>query len=410
MSRFEDTLQRDLTVIADRATPSPDAWQQIQRRIIDQEPPQETEIIMLTDNTTRPRRWPILAAAAAVAALVVGGVALVNRGDDANDPADTPTPETIAIPGPDDDADVDTGPDSGPDSDADPSATPEADTDPSTEGETAATDPRSLSLAGTLSAVLDFVPPGDDGVGSFSGDDVITGDLFGTGLAEGTYRNNDAGDGLVGNNHLVLDVRITDIGEGRLIIDEQWASKLTGSSEHTGVVTAGTGDFFGATGSWTYLAPDGRDNPATDKVETAGDYSLELTLPSQADADRGWTVDADGVITIGGATHSSTTFTPIDDGDPDTVTSVSTSTHTDADGAVTRSGVGHRVDPDSRTSFGIGRDTQELTLDGFGTGTLEWVVYWSQDPHLSSRQHLIGATGAFEGYTGSLIAYGGHPD
>lgn len=404
MSRFEDTLQRDLHVIADRATPSPHAWQQIQRRIIDQDPPQETEIIMLTDNTTRPRRWPVLAAAAAVLALVIGGVALVNRDDDANDPADTPTPETIAIPEPDDDVDVDTGPDTGPDTDgADPTETPETETDQNA----AATVPRSLSLAGTLSAVLDFVPSGDDGAGSFSGDDVITGDLLGTALAEGSYRINDADDGLVGNNHLVLDVRITDIGEGRLIIDEQWVSKYTGASEHTGVVTAGTGDFFGATGTWSYLAPDGRDNPATDKVETAGDYSLELTLPSQADADRGWTVDDGGVITIGGTTRSITTFTPIDDGDPDTDTSVSTATHTDAGGAVTRRGVGHRVDPDSRTSFGIGRDTQELTLDGFGTGTLEWVVLWSQDPHLSSRHYLTGATGAFDGYTGSLIAYGG---
>lgn len=407
MSRFEDTLQRDLHVIADRATPSPHAWQQIQRRIIDQDPPQETEIIMLTDNITRPRRGPLLAAAAAVAALVVGGIAFVNRGDGANDPADTPTPETIAAPEPDDAADIDTGPDTGDDADADPTATPEADTDESAEAEAASTVPRSLSLTGTLSAVLDFVPSGDGGAGSFSGDDVITGDLFGKGLAEGTYQVNDANDGLVGNNHLVLDVWIDDIGEGRLIIDEQWTSQYTGASEHTGVVAAGTGDFFGATGTWRYRAPDGNDNPATDKVETAGDYSLELTLPSQADADRGWTVDADGVVTIGGATHSTTAFTPIDDGNPDTDMSVSTTSDID-DGAATGSGVGHRVTLDSRTAFGISRLTEERTLDGFGTGTLESILVWTQDPHLSSRQYLTGATGAFEGYTGSVIAYGGH--
>lgn len=404
MSRFEDTLQRGLHVIADRATPSPHAWQQIQRRIIDQDPPQETEIIVLTDNTTRPRRWPLLAAVAAVAALVVGGISLVNRGDDTDDPADTPTPESIPAPEPDDH--VETGPDA---DDADPT-TPDSETGQTTAGETSATAPRTFSLTGILSAVLDFGPPDGNGDGSFSGDDLVTGDLFGNGLAEGTYRVNDTDDGLIGNNHLVLDVEIADIGEGRLIIDEQWTSQYTGASEHSGVVTAGTGDFFGATGTWSYRAPDGSDNPATDKVETAGDYSLELTLPTQADADRGWTLDADGVITIGGASHSTTAFTPIDDGNPDTDTSVSRTSHTGDGGAATRSGVGHRVTVDSRTSFGIGRLTEERTLDGFGTGTLEWVLVWTQDPHLSSRQYLTGATGAFEGYTGSVIAYGGHPD
>ena len=96
MSRFEDTLQRDLRQIADRATPSPDAWQQIQLRIADQEPITETEIIMLTENTLTTRRWPLIAGAAAVVALAIAGVALVDRDDGAEIPAEPPTP-TVAL-------------------------------------------------------------------------------------------------------------------------------------------------------------------------------------------------------------------------------------------------------------------------------------------------------------------------
>jgi hypothetical protein len=95
MSRFEETLQRDLRQIADRATPSPDAWNTILSRIADQDPIQETEIIMLTENPMTTRRWPFVAAAAAVIALVVGGIALISRDDGAQSPADTPLP-TVA--------------------------------------------------------------------------------------------------------------------------------------------------------------------------------------------------------------------------------------------------------------------------------------------------------------------------
>ena len=98
MSRFTDTLERDLEVIADRATPSPDAWAQIQSRIADQEPFQETEIIMLTENTLTRRRWPLVAAAAAVAALAIGAIALVNRDDGIEQPADVPTPTVAPAP------------------------------------------------------------------------------------------------------------------------------------------------------------------------------------------------------------------------------------------------------------------------------------------------------------------------
>jgi ketosteroid isomerase-like protein len=75
MSRVEDRLRRDLRQIADRAAPSPTAWDTIRSRIDSQDPTEETEIIMLTEDppTTR-RRWllPGLAAAAAAIAIIVG--------------------------------------------------------------------------------------------------------------------------------------------------------------------------------------------------------------------------------------------------------------------------------------------------------------------------------------------------
>lgn len=100
MSRFDENFDRDLTVIAERVTPSPTAWEEIQQRIADREPTTETEIIMLTDNTTRTRRWPLVAAAAAVAAIAVGAIALVNRDDGAEQPADPPEPVPTVAPAP----------------------------------------------------------------------------------------------------------------------------------------------------------------------------------------------------------------------------------------------------------------------------------------------------------------------
>ncbi len=101
MSRFDDDFDRDFGVIAERVTPSPTAWEEIQQRIADREPTTETEIIMLTDNTFTKRRWPLVAAAAAVAALAITGIALVNRGDEPDAPANPPQPAPTIAPAPD---------------------------------------------------------------------------------------------------------------------------------------------------------------------------------------------------------------------------------------------------------------------------------------------------------------------
>ena len=97
MNRLEHRIERDLRQIADRATPSPDAWNSILTRIADQGPDTETEIIMLTEaDTPTPTRTPnrrwLLLAAAAVVALVVAGIALAsNTGDD-----QSPSPTAVA--------------------------------------------------------------------------------------------------------------------------------------------------------------------------------------------------------------------------------------------------------------------------------------------------------------------------
>lgn len=83
MSRFDERLERDLGHIADRATPSPTAWEAIQSRIAEQVDEPEMEIIMLEKAPPPPRRiglWIMSAAAALL--LVVGGIVLLTRDDD----------------------------------------------------------------------------------------------------------------------------------------------------------------------------------------------------------------------------------------------------------------------------------------------------------------------------------------
>lgn len=141
MSRFDEQFDHDLSVIAERVSPSPTAWEEIQQRIADRAPNTETEIIMLTDNTLTKRRWPLVAAAAAVAALAITGIALVNRGDEPDAPANPPAP-TIA-----------------PDGEDDP--TTEQDTDGQVVDEQLTGEPIDGASASTLPAVGEQVEPGE---------------------------------------------------------------------------------------------------------------------------------------------------------------------------------------------------------------------------------------------------------
>lgn len=249
MSRFEDTLQRDLTVIADRATPSPHAWQQIQRRITDQDPPQETEIIMLTDNTTRPRRWPVLAAAAAVLALVIGGVALVNRGDDAENPADDPTPQPTILPTPDD------------------ATEPDVDTPVS--------ELRTVTFSGEDERVVS-----DTADDSNTADEPETGafEVTGSMTAEGIrFETVSTGEYVAqsetvvdGTSRTVLTGSIDGIGSGSITAEGEW-SRRNGIDDSIYPITDASGAFEGATGTLRNI---------TDAATDRGTWTMELTLPA----------------------------------------------------------------------------------------------------------------------------------
>ncbi len=103
MNKFTDRLENDLGQIADRASPSPTAWQSIQQRMAEPDTEQETEIIMLTaepeideEVAERKRNW--LLAAAAVVVLAIGvGVLLSTGGDDGLVVADEPTEEQTTV-------------------------------------------------------------------------------------------------------------------------------------------------------------------------------------------------------------------------------------------------------------------------------------------------------------------------
>ncbi len=102
MTRFTDRVTRDLGQIADRATPSPTAWESIQHRIDEQADPSTMEVIMLSpDRNDSPKRGWMLAAAAGVIILIGGLVFATTRSDDDTVPADTPQATLPAEPAPD---------------------------------------------------------------------------------------------------------------------------------------------------------------------------------------------------------------------------------------------------------------------------------------------------------------------
>ncbi len=108
MTRFNDRLEQDLSHIADRATPSPTAWEAIQTRIAEQADQPEMEIIMLDENRVeKPRaaRGWVLSAAAAVVIVVGGAFALTRLGDgESQQVTGTETPVTSETPTTTDDA------------------------------------------------------------------------------------------------------------------------------------------------------------------------------------------------------------------------------------------------------------------------------------------------------------------
>ena len=108
MTRFTERVTRDLDQIADRATPSPTAWESIQHRIAEQTDQPTMEVIMLSpDRNDSPKRGRMLAAAAGIIVLIGGLVFAITRSDDDTVPADTPQVTLPAEPAPEADAQLD---------------------------------------------------------------------------------------------------------------------------------------------------------------------------------------------------------------------------------------------------------------------------------------------------------------
>ena len=99
MSSFVDRVQRDLGHIADRATSSPNAWEDIQTRIAERADQPEMEIAMLKPNPKPNRRPQMWVAAAAAAVVVLSGLYLALSGGGDDTPRVTETDDTV-VPSP----------------------------------------------------------------------------------------------------------------------------------------------------------------------------------------------------------------------------------------------------------------------------------------------------------------------
>jgi hypothetical protein len=168
MTRFTDRVERDLSQISDRATPSSTAWEAIQQRIDEQDNraangTQPTmEVIMLDPDTNKYSKRPrtgLLVAACLGAAALVGGLVVIGARDDETLPADRPDP-TVPV----DDAAIGGDPDAAPvDIDAEPPTEPDAAVDPVDETVGEVLPSVGLANAGSADATCAFGAQGFDG-------------------------------------------------------------------------------------------------------------------------------------------------------------------------------------------------------------------------------------------------------
>jgi hypothetical protein len=100
MTRFTDRVERDLSQISDRATPSSTAWEAIRHRIDEQDTQPTMEVIMLdpdTNTLAKKRPTGLLVAASIAAVAVVGALVVVANRDGESPPLDRPEPTPTVV-------------------------------------------------------------------------------------------------------------------------------------------------------------------------------------------------------------------------------------------------------------------------------------------------------------------------
>ena len=377
MTRFTERVTRDLDQIADRATPSPTAWESIQHRIEEQADPSTMEVIMLSpDRNDSPKRGWMLAAAAGVIVLIGGLVFATTRSGDDTVPADTPQATLPAEPDPD--AQVD------PDAEADPDAAVEPDAEtvepaPTAEAEVLAepepvAEPVSVTVTGSISDVTD-VAEGDQTM-MLSGTRTYEGDLAGTGPFTGQEWQLPDGS-RIGLGDYDFTGSVEGLGTGTMAFAIEWLVNDAGWTS-TATITSGTGDLEGASGSG--ISGD------------LGTYTWNITVPP---ADSLVTVDAVG-----------TSFDPDFAAEPTDVDwavtySATTELEGDIDGVSPHTGTAWVFDNQT-----VGRGEFEFTgsIAGLGTGTMTYVDSWVfADGTTIYTSFVTGGTGDFEGITGTGV-------
>jgi len=374
MTRFTERVTRDLGQIADRATPSPTAWDSIQHRIAEQTDPSTMEVIMLSpDRNDSPKRGWMLAAAAGVIVLIGGLVFATTRSDDDTVPADTPQATLPVEPAPD--AETEPAPDA--EADPDPDAIVEPSPEPTGATETVpppepVAEPVSVTVTGSISDETDVVE-GDQMV-TLSGTRTYEGELVGSGPFTGEEWQLPDGS-RIGFGNFDFTGSVEGLGTGTMTLAFEWRIDDAGWTS-TATITGGTDDLEGASG--------------TGISGELGTYTWDITVPPT-----GSLVE---VTATGSGTDVDFVTEPADV-DWRVGYSATTEMSGDIEGAAPHTGTAWVFD---NSTLGRGEFEFTGTIAGLGTGTMTYIDYWVFANDARTYTVIVtGGTGDFEGVTGT---------